>query len=536
MAVSDTDFNILELPQGNGGGGGGDIELTSSDKSITIEETSEGYDLKAELYSSTNTVSIDKTEEGVDINVNGEDTLRIYVKNFNEFMDAVLVVGNKYAAGDTTNCVIQLLDNIDMTAPSSDDEDYYKIGGNKLIDRTNKTYLFAKYLSRTSIISDGTRKSLLTIFYQNSYIDTWSIKVEKTKFENINLGGVFTLYKQIHGGNQKDVPIKFSRFLLQSSGNCDIRIFDCMITCCGANQDDGSRNPLMRIGSASNTPEFYHCRIELHNCDFYHGTDMTTGTHFWAHCNAPIEIENYYHQNYNFYFTALGLTKSVNLTAKETGVPNFRILSKNASGTLYSETWEVVSDGTSLISHYSGGSCIPQVRRLATNDIYIQGDEDMQPSGATNTYNWISLVDELKARQKTENKLSQTEIDGIVSSGVGAQENKYLDGIGLGAVVRGLTSCHYLFFWGNPTSGFTISQSEFSDCVTKILRGDKVIPLLLLLDTSFNSLCTFIPANMYSDSQTTIKFVYISYYPTMIGRFEVTASLVGSTSTIQFIQ
>lgn len=512
MAVSDTDFNILELPQGNGGGGGGE---------------------DVNIFSSTHSISTEKTGNGWDLNVNGDDSLRIYVKNFAELMEAIVLVGEKFVAGDKTNCVIQIMADIDMTSATIQDENTYKIGTTKIIDVANKTYKFGLYLIYTTIICDGKRRYLQTIFPDNGHLDTWSIECDKVIYENVVIGGSVNMYDTMHGTRtQSNTPVQFSDYLLKTTGNCDLRIYDCQISCCGANQNDpNSYNPLIKIGSGSNTPSIYHTRIEIINCQFIHGTDPSGDV--WSHLNAPIVIYNEYKGNYQRVFVSKQLSKNVNTTESETGVPNIQFRTVTLT---YKNPWQIETDGTCLISHELGDEYLILKSRISSNDFYIQGQPDFQPEGATFTYNWVSLVDVLKALLKTKNKLSQTEIEGIVSSGVGAQENKYLDGIGLGAVVRGLTSCHYLYFWGNPTSGFTISQSEFSDCVTKILRGDKVIPLLLLLDASLNSLCTFIPANMYPDSQTTIKFVYISYYPTMIGRFEVTASLVGSTSTIQFIQ
>lgn len=510
MPVSDTDFNMIDLHQSEGGGEGENI------------------------YSSTHSISTEKTEEGWDINVNGDKSLRIYVNNFHEFMDAILLVADKYDKGDKTNCVIQLMNDIDMTAPTAEDEQNYVLGSHSFIERSNKRYNFGIYLYYTSIVCDGTKRILQTIFPRSGTLDTWTLQCEKIMYDNVNIGGNITKYDQIHGTHtpQNTVPA-FSRYLLRSNGNPSIKIHNCQITCCGADQEDpDSYNPFIEIGTGSNTSAgLYHSRIEITNCLFFHGG--SSGGESWANCNAPIVIYSRYDQNYQRTFIAKQLSKSINDTEAETGVPNIQFRSPNL---VYRNPWEVETDGTCLVSHDHGDEYLILKSRTAINDMFIQGQPDFQPEGASNTYNWVSLVDELKARLKTGNKLSQAEIEGIVSSGVGAQENKYLDGIGLGAVVRGLTSSHYLHFWGNPTSGFTISQSEISDCVTKILRGDKVIPILLLLDASLNSLCTFIPVNIFPDSQTTIKFVYISYYPTMIGRFEVTASLVGSTSTIQFIQ
>lgn len=527
---------------GNGGQGGEDFNIYSSDESISVEKTEEGYDLKSEkveIYSSDNTISSEKTEEGWDLKVKGDDVLRIYVKTFKEFMEAMVVVGTKYVQGDTTNFVVQLLDDIDLTSPTSDDENLYKVNNNKLIDRTNKTYNFRTYLRYTTIYCDGKKRILQTIYPDSGYLDTWTITADWVKYENVNVGGNITKYDNMHGTyTPSNTPPQFSRFLLKSNGNPDVKLYDCQITCCGANQDDpDSYNPLFTIGTDSGHVSdnrgvgLYHSRFELINCNFFHGTDSTNS--MWGHLNAPIVIQNFYDKDYQRVLVVKQLSKSINHTNKETSVPNIQLRSPVHT---YKNAWQVETDGTCLVSHQQGEDYILLKSRLSSNDYYIQGDPDMQPAGATNTYNWVSVSEELKARQKTDNKLTQAEIEGIISSGVGAHSGKYLDGIGLETIARKMTNSNYLYCFGNTISGFTLSQTEVANYIDKTLRGDNVIPILMWLDASYNPLCTFIPTNMFFASQTSFKIIYQSYYPNMIGRMEVTASLSGSTSTIEFIQ
>lgn len=165
MAVADTDVNIFADTEnsGNGGGGGGGTDVT--------------------IYSSRNTLEAEEVSPGVwNLNVKSETGRNFYVRNFHELMDAIQTIANLYISGDTVGNVIQLLGNIDMTAPTVDDEENYVLSnGDNLIDIPNKTYNFRQYLRYTKIVSYGSKRALQLLHPNSSRTayDTWQLNVDR---------------------------------------------------------------------------------------------------------------------------------------------------------------------------------------------------------------------------------------------------------------------------------------------------------------------------------------------------------------------
>lgn len=379
MAVADTDVNIFEDTEnsGNGGGGGGgttDVTILSSRHTIEPEEVAPGV---------------------WDINVAGEESIRFLVHNFKELMEAFVTVGNMYERGDTTSCVIQLMKDIDMTSPTAEDEDLYVVGYYKLIDRANFTYNLRLFLRYTSIISDGQQRTLQLLFpYDNrSKLDIWSFKSEWLFIDNVNFGGTASIWNSFSGNTPLNagIPIVFRRYLLVSNGNVTYVLRNSSFPVCGADINNTGYNPFIYEGSNSNRPKVYNTRYEIINCTFLTGGDPGGGN-IWSQTYAPIVINATYMENYQRILRIEALTKSVGTNANDTGVPNIQIWSPSAQT---NSPWQVTCDGTALISHQWGEGSIILKSRLAINDIYIQGQQNLQPPGATPMYNWVSLTDVL---------------------------------------------------------------------------------------------------------------------------------------------
>ena len=354
------------------GGGGGQSDIT--------------------LVSSRNTITCDPTSTGWDINVANEEALRYVIHNFKEFMEAVVDIGqNRYAS--KTSCVMQLVNDIDMTSPTQEDEDLYKVDGAKLIDIANKKYNFRKIFTYTTILCDGTRRTLQLTFPDGGSLDTWTFGAEWLRFTNVSVGGGITSYNKLHGTSYHVSSVVFSRYLLESTGNLNYGLTDCEITCCGA--PDSSFNPFIREGSGSNRPSIYHTRIDISGCSFWHGADPSGN--IWGNCNAPIVIYSTYAENYERSIKVKQLIKSVSTTSNETGVPNIQVWTVDPSSQDYAtiaqvwttHPWQTTSDGTSLVSCQIDGALLLKTR-MAVNDIYLQGTPFTQ--GNPPTEDWVSLV------------------------------------------------------------------------------------------------------------------------------------------------
>ena len=382
MAVADTAYSILDNPTTSGGGGGGGTDL--------------------HIISSRNTIEVEREGDTVDLNVAGEDSIQIYVTNLDELLGAVKFVGEKFVQQDSTSCVISIMKNIDMTSPTQAQAAQYTVNGNSLVDLQNKTYKFGKYLRNTRIVSEGSRRILQLLYpvYSNgsvNHMDSWSIEVEHITMNNTDLGGGCASWESItnHPASiPKNTPIQLSRYLVKSNGNCSYYFENCSFPVCGANQNDNSYNPFIQEGSGDNRPTIYHTNISLVNCYFYHGSDSTGS--MYNHTNAPIVIDALYHGAYQKKLVLIGLRKDINNTSKETGVPNIQIRSNQSQS---SYPWQITSDGTALVSHQYGESSLVLKSRVAVNDVLIQGQPTLQPEGATNTYDWVSLTEELNKRK-----------------------------------------------------------------------------------------------------------------------------------------
>lgn len=381
MPVADTSYSILDNPTTSGGGGGGGTDLN--------------------FISSRNTIEVEREGDTVDLNVAGDSTRNFLVKNFNEFMDAVKTCGELYVGGDKTQNVIQLLDHIDMTSPTADDEAYYVVEGNPLIDRTNMRYNFTKYLWNTKIVSYGQTRALQLMCpnQSNTALDTWQIKVIRFFCENLSIGGEIATWKNYFKHNPSlpgNLPVQYQRYLLASDGNLYYDFKDCNITCCGAAQGvANSYNPFVSMGSSFYSDYgLWASAFYMKNCMFISGRD--TGGNSDGNLNAPIVINSNFHENRRKILSFKQMAKQVNATSLETGVPNIQIRSDvDYSTNWQTYKWEVSTDGTSLISCQFGINCMTFSTHLALNDLYIQGQPTLQPEGATNTYDWVSLVDVL---------------------------------------------------------------------------------------------------------------------------------------------
>ena len=411
MAVADTAYSILDNPTTSGGGGGGGTDLN--------------------FISSRNTIEVEREGDTVDLNVAGEDSIYILVKTFDELMAAVQYVGERFEANDKTSCVISILKNIDMTQPTQAQAAQYQVNGKPIIDIENHTYKFGKYLMRTRIVCEGSI-CILQLLYPvlngnyALYMDTWSIQVERIQMNNVNLGGGTSSWESITGHQsgyiRKKCPIQFSQYLIKSYGNCSYYFEECNFPVCGANQDN-SYNPFIQEGSGDNRTDLYATAIQLVNCYFFHGSDPGSSA-YYEHTNAPIVINGLYHDTYQKRLMLYGLRKDVNNTAKETGLPNIQIRSNQSQA---SYPWQVSSDGTCLVSHQYGESSLILKTRVAVNDVLIQGQPTLQPEGATNTYDWVSLTEELNGiKNKTNDKLGYWTGETANLPAVGSRESNKL--------------------------------------------------------------------------------------------------------------
>lgn len=374
--------------RGNGSGGGGG-------QKTTVEST-------------RNTITCTETETGWDIDVASEDALRYIIHNYREFMEASVDIGTRYARGETTSCVMQLVDDIFMTDAKAEDEDLYKVNGNKLIDFANKTFKFGWYFFYTTILSDGNRRHLQLLYPDSGHLDTWQFQTNRIKFDNVHIGGGIALYNKHNETNYDPQTASFSRYLLASVANLNYTITNCTIACCGAN--DNSFNPFIHEGNPSVHPlEQYHTNIKIINCDFFHGGDSHGG--FWNNLNAPIVIYsdtlfgvNTSHQRI---VVLKQLSKNINDDANETGCPHIQFRTVSQADPSYatqkaywiSHPWQLSSDGTALVTNTVDEACIVFEAKLALKDIYLQGNPNLQPENPSPDHNYVSLVEELLARQ-----------------------------------------------------------------------------------------------------------------------------------------
>lgn len=380
MAVADTDVNIFDDTEnpGNGGGGGGSTDMT--------------------IFSSRNTITTEEVSPGEwDVNVAGEESLRYIVSNFHEFMEAVVDIGVRKAIGETTSCVIQVVDDIFFTDATLADEAEYTVNGTKLIDVANKTFLFDWHLFYTTIMCEGTQRHLQLLYPDGNNIDTWQIRINRLRLNNVRLGGGISLYNKHNNTSSSPQHCNFSRYLLASQVNLNYDIRNCQITCCGA--DNNLSNKFIYEGNGTHIDDQYHTTITLSNCNFFYGGDA--GNNYWSNLNAPIVIysilqtTNSNQRNITFE----KLTKYVGNSSSETGCPNIQFRTVDNSDPSYdtiaawwgNHHWRVTADGTCLVSSQIANT-IDLKTRLALNDLYIQGQPTLQPEGATPTYNWVSLV------------------------------------------------------------------------------------------------------------------------------------------------
>ena len=396
MAVADTDVNIFEDTEnsGNGGGGGGgttDVTIYSSRNTITAEEVSPGE---------------------WDVNVASESSLRYLIHNFDEFMDASVEVAKKVLNDDPTNCVFQIVQDIDMTSPTAEQASLYRVNGSSLIDITNKRYNFGKYFYRTTIMCDGTARTIQLTYPNGTNLDTWTFGAEWIRMNNVVFGGGVSSYARFpnHGAPHVDT-VNFSRYLVRSNGNLNYVFENCEITCCGASFD--SFNPFIFEGNGSNnsgTPSLYHTRLRLENCYFFHGADM--GGSVYNQTVAPIVIHSEQGGGMERSFKIKQLTKSVGQLEAELGLPNIQIRSYNPGTTSFNNIkttwearpWQTTGDGTALISCEVSPECLIFQTKVAVNDVFIQGQPTLQPEGATNTYNWVSLSELISPYSLLQNK------------------------------------------------------------------------------------------------------------------------------------
>lgn len=387
MAVADTDVNIFEDTEnaGNGGGGGGG----------TTEVT---------LFSSRNTITTDEVSPGEwDVNVAGEDSLRYVVSNFHEFMEAVVDIGVRKARGETTSCVIQVVDDIFFTDATLADEADYTVNGTKLIDFANKTFLFDWHLFYTTIMCEGTRRHLQLLYPDGNNIDTWQIRINRLRLNNVILGAGISLYNKHNGTSYSPQHCNFSRYLLASQVNLNYDIRNCQISSCGA--DNNLSNKFIYEGNGTHIDDQYHTNIVLSNCNFFYGGDA--GNNYWANLNAPIVIYSILQTTSSNQrnITFENLTKYVGNSSSETGCPNIQFRTVDNSDPSYDNIaawwgnhhWRVTSDGTCLVSSQIANT-IDLKTRLALNDVYIQGQPALQPEGATPLHNWVSLVAVLQTK------------------------------------------------------------------------------------------------------------------------------------------
>lgn len=359
---------------GNGGGGGADIDIISS----------------------RNTIEVSRSGDIFDVNVANEDSRNFFVKNFHEFMDAVQTIANLYIDGDTVGNVIQLLGNIDMTAPTADDEANYVLSnGDYLIDLPNKTYNLRQYLRYTKIVSYGAKR-VLQLLHPNaartSY-DTFQLNVIRLTAENIGIGGDIAAWidEFHHGDVSRSLPCEFQRYLFSSPGNVYYDLRSCNITCSGASQTTPNAfNPLLTMGNTLNAG-LWVSAMYLTDCRFIAGRSLNTPD---PNLNAPIVINSNWFENRRKILQFKQMSKEVNDTVAETGAPNIQIRTDNvaqAQTTWRSHQWEVTTDGTALVSCSAGEDCLAFAPKLALNDLYLQGTP-LTPPGNPPTKNFVSLV------------------------------------------------------------------------------------------------------------------------------------------------
>lgn len=366
---------------GTGGGGGG--------QKTTVEST-------------RNTITCTETATGWDIDVASEDALRYLIHNFREFMEASVDIGTRYARGETTSCVMQLVDDIMMCDATLEDEELYKVNGTKLIDYENKTFKFGWFFFYTTILSDGNKRHLQLLYPDSGHIDTWQFQANRIKFDNVHIGGGIGLYNSKHGTSYDPQTVAYSRYLLASTTNLNYTISNCTIACCGAN--DASYNPFIQEGGSTAHQNFqYHTNIKISNCDFFHGGDSHGG--MWDNLNAPIVIfsNNMYSGSHQRIVVFKQMSKNINNDATETGCPHIQFRTVALTDPSYdtqkaywiSHPWQLSTDGTALVTNTVDEACIVFEAKLALKDIYLQGNPNLQPENPSPDNNYVSLVDEL---------------------------------------------------------------------------------------------------------------------------------------------
>lgn len=373
MPVADTSYSILDNPTTSGGGGGTNLNIISS----------------------RNTIEVEREGDTVDLNVANDESRNFFVRNFHELMDAIQTIANLYISGDTKGNVIQLLGNIDMTEPTVDDEDNYVLSnGDNLIDIPNKTYNLRQYLRYTKIVSYGAKRAL-QLLHPNSArtaYDTWQLNVIRFTAENLNIGGDIAAWigEFGHGEVGRNLPCEYQRYMFSSPGNILYDIKDCYITCCGASQTTpNSFNPFLSMGGTLNAG-LWVCSLNMTNCQFIAGRSLTTTD---PNLNAPIVINCNWFENRSKTVILKQMTKQVNYTELETGVPNIQIRTDNtASATTAwsSHKWEVTTDGTALIFCVVD-NCMVFAPKLALNDLYLEGTP-LTPPDNPPTKDYVSLV------------------------------------------------------------------------------------------------------------------------------------------------
>lgn len=363
---------------------------------------------KTTVESTRNTITCTETETGWDIDVASEDALRYLIHNFREFMEASVDIGTRYARGETTSCVMQLVDDIMMCDATLDDEELYKVNGTKLIDYENKTFKFGWYFFYTTILCDGSKRHLQLLYPDGSHIDTWQFQANRIKFDNAHIGGGISLYNQKHGTSYDPQTVAYSRYLLASTTNLNYTISNCTIACCGAN--DASYNPFIQEGGSTAHQSFqYHTNIKISNCDFFHGGDSHGG--MWDNLNAPIVIfsNNMYSGSHQRIVVFKQMSKNINNDATETGCPHIQFRTVAQTDPSYdtqktywiTHPWQLSTDGTALVTNTVDEACIVFEAKLALKDIYLQGNANLQPNNPSPDNNYVSLVDELVRAKQT---------------------------------------------------------------------------------------------------------------------------------------
>lgn len=372
---------------------------------------------KITLISSRNTISCEETATGYDINVANEEALRYVIHNYREFMEAAVDIGQNRLS-DRISCVMQLVNDIDMTEAEAGDENLYRVNGLKLLDYATKEFRFGKIFYYTTILCDGTRRVLQLTYPEgesqyNNTLNTWTLGAEWLRIKNVAVGGGISSYNRIKKANSPTPSsyvdkyintVNFSRYLLKSSGNLNYALEDCELTCCG--NPDNSFNPFIYEGAERNRrsePRIYHTRLSFVNCEFFHGADPEGN--IWSNCNAPIVIYSIYDEAYERSLRVRQLTKNISESANETGCPYFQFRTVDNTDPKYdtiknlweNHPWQVTSDGTALVTNTVSEDAVLLETKIALRDLYLQGNGDLQPENASLTKNYVSLVDELVA-------------------------------------------------------------------------------------------------------------------------------------------